>query len=237
MLDSFYLDPNAVTGPGFFAIIATAVVAYFCGCFNGAVIVSKYILRDDVRNHGSGNAGLTNFYRTFGGPLTFVVILTDVLKAVVAILLGSWFLGTFAGANGYAASVQISTMWALFGKYWAALFCLLGHMFPCMFKFKGGKGILSGGTIAIMLDWRIAVVVWGGFLILAIVTKYVSLGSVWAGGSFPFISWYCYPDPVIVVLAFIIGGLVVWQHRGNIQRLIHGNENKFSFHHKKEGQP
>ncbi len=237
MLDSFYLDPNAVTGPDFFAIIATAVVAYFCGCFNGAVIVSKYILRDDVRKHGSGNAGLTNFYRTFGGPLTLVVILTDVLKAVVAILLGSWFLGSLAGANGYAASVRISTMWALFGKYWAALFCLLGHMFPCMFKFKGGKGILSGGTIAIMLDWRIAVVVWGGFLILAIVTKYVSLGSVWAGGSFPFISWYCYPDPVIVALAFVIGGLVVWQHRGNIQRLIHGNENKFSFHHKKEGQP
>ena len=92
MLDSFYLDPNAVTGPDFFAIIATAVVAYFCGCFNGAVIVSKYILRDDVRKHGSGNAGLTNFYRTFGGPLTLVVILTDVLKAVVAILLGSLFM-------------------------------------------------------------------------------------------------------------------------------------------------
>ena len=62
-----------------------AVVAYFCGCFNGAVIVSKYILHDDVRTHGSGNAGLTNFYRTFGGPLTFVVILCDVLKAVAAI--------------------------------------------------------------------------------------------------------------------------------------------------------
>ena len=216
---------------------AVAVIAYFCGCFNGAVIVSKYILRDDVRNHGSGNAGLTNFYRTFGGPLTLVVILTDVLKAVVAILLGSWFLGSLAGANGYAASVRISTMWALFGKYWAALFCLLGHMFPCMFKFKGGKGILSGGTIAIMIDWRIAVVVWGGFLILAIVTKYVSLGSVWAGASFPFISWYCYPDPVIVILAFVIGGLVVWKHRANIGRLIHGNENKFSFHHKKEETP
>ena len=66
--------------------IVIAVAAYFCGCFNGAVIVSKYILHDDVRNHGSGNAGLTNFYRTFGGPLTFVVILCDVLKAVVAIL-------------------------------------------------------------------------------------------------------------------------------------------------------
>ena len=216
-----------------------AAFAYFCGCFNGAVIISKYILRDDVRNHGSGNAGLTNFYRTFGGPLTLVVILCDVLKAVVAILIaakvGFGFIEHIS--PGVTPDMQAAVFYVVLFKYWAALFCLLGHMFPCMFKFKGGKGILSGGTIAIMLDWRIAVVVWGGFLILAIVTKYVSLGSVWAGGSFPFISWYCYPDPVIVVLAFIIGGLVVWQHRGNIQRLIHGNENKFSFHHKKEGQP
>ena len=216
-----------------------AAFAYFCGCFNGAVIISKYILRDDVRNHGSGNAGLTNFYRTFGGPLTLVVILCDVLKAVVAILIaakvGFGFIEHMS--PGVTPDMQAAVFYVVLFKYWAALFCLLGHMFPCMFKFKGGKGILSGGTIAIMLDWHIAVVVWGGFLILAIVTKYVSLGSVWAGGSFPFISWYCYPDPVIVVLAFIIGGLVVWQHRGNIQRLIHGNENKFSFHHKKEGQP
>ena len=216
-----------------------AAFAYFCGCFNGAVIISKYILRDDVRNHGSGNAGLTNFYRTFGGPLTLVVILCDVLKAVVAILIaakvGFGFIEHMS--PGVTPDMQAAVFYVVLFKYWAALFCLLGHMFPCMFKFKGGKGILSGGTIAVMLDWRIAVVVWGGFLILAIVTKYVSLGSVWAGGSFPFISWYCYPDPVIVVLAFIIGGLVVWQHRGNIQRLIHGNENKFSFHHKKEGQP
>ena len=73
--------------------LLTAVAAYFCGCFNGAVIVSKYILRDDVRNHGSGNAGLTNFYRTFGGPLTFVVILCDVLKAVVAIQFCIWLSG------------------------------------------------------------------------------------------------------------------------------------------------
>lgn len=71
-------------------LLLTAVFAYFCGCFNGAVIVSKYILRDDVRNHGSGNAGLTNFFRTFGGPLTLVVILCDVLKAVIALLVGQW---------------------------------------------------------------------------------------------------------------------------------------------------
>ena len=234
MLDSVYLDPNAVAGPALLEILIVAVIAYFCGCFNGAVIVSKYILRDDVRNHGSGNAGLTNFYRTFGGPLTFAVILCDVLKAVVAVLLGSWLLGTVAGQNGYADSAQISGMWSIFGEYWAALFCLLGHMFPCMFHFKGGKGILSGGTIALMIDWRIALVVWGGFLVLAVLTRYVSLGSIWAGASFPFISWHCYPDPVIVLLAFLLGCLVVWMHRENIKRLIHGNENKFSLHRKKE---
>ena len=196
-----------------------AIVSYFLGCFNGAVIVSKYILRDDVRTHGSDNAGLTNFYRNIGGPLTAVVILCDVLKAVIAVLIGAWIFGMMGNA--------------LLGKYWAALFCLLGHMFPCMFHFKGGKGILSGGTIAIMIDWRIALVVWGGFLILTALTRYVSLGSLWAGASFPFISWYCYPDPVIVVLAFACGGLVVWQHRANIKRLLSGTENKFSFHRKK----
>ena len=189
----------------------TAVVSYFLGCFNGAVIVSKYILRDDIRNHGSRNAGLTNFHRTFGGGLTFVVILCDVLKAVIAVLLTSTVFGG-----------------AVTAKYWAGLFCLLGHMFPCMFRFKGGKGIL-------MIDWRIALVVWGGFLILTALTRYVSLGSLWAGASFPFISWYCYPEVRIVVLAFLLGGLVVWQHRGNAQRLLHGTERKLSFHKKKEG--
>lgn len=205
-----------------------ALIAYFCGCFNGAVIVSKYILHDDVRNHGSGNAGLTNFHRTFGGALTFVVILTDMLKAVVALWLSGVVLRCFGTGEG--------DMLFVMGKYWAALFCLLGHMFPCMFGFKGGKGILSGGTIALMVDWRVALVVWGGFLILVVLTRYVSLGSVWAGASFPFISWYCFPEPVIVVLAFLCGGLVVWQHRGNIQRLLRGEERKFSLHKKKEGK-
>lgn len=219
---------NGVPLPLLIGVVA--VIAYFCGCFNGAVIVSKYILRDDVRNHGSGNAGLTNFYRTFGGPLTFVVILTDVLKAVVAILVGKYLI--FAGYAVYISAEETVLFWSVFAEYWAALFCLLGHMFPCMFHFKGGKGILSGGTVAIMIDWRIALVVWGGFLLLTVLTKYVSLGSLWAGASFPFISWYCYPDPVIVVLAFLLGGLVVWQHRTNIKRLLSGTENKFSLRRK-----
>ncbi len=202
-----------------------AVFAYFCGCFNGAVIVSKYILRNDVRNHGSGNAGLTNFYRTFGGGLTFVVIACDVIKAVVAVLVG------VAVANTW-----IPTFWqgdlTTYARYFAGLFCLLGHAYPCMFQFRGGKGILSGGTIAIMVDWRVALVVWGGFLVLFLLTRYVSLGSVFTGVAFPIASWFVFRDPLVLVMALLLGGLVVWKHRSNIKRLLAGNENKFSFHKK-----
>ena len=204
--------------------VAVAVAGYFCGCFNGAVIVSKYILRDDVRKHGSGNAGLTNFYRTFGGPLTLVVILTDVLKAIVAVWVGILAAKYFVLDDALVIAL---------GKYWAGTFCLIGHMFPCMFQFKGGKGILSGGTIAIMMDWRVALVVWGGFLVLAIITKWVSLGSCWAGLSFPFVSWFVYQDVVILLLAIVCGVLILWKHRGNMKRILKGEESKFSFHHKK----
>ena len=218
-----YVNWPALAGALWLPLLITAVQAYFWGCFNGAVIVSKYILHDDVRNHGSGNAGLTNFHRTFGGLLTFVVILCDVLKAVAAILIGvaisQWFWLPF-----YTPVVA---------KYWAGLFCLLGHMFPCMFHFRGGKGILSGGTIALMIDWRIDLVVWGGFLILAVLTRYVSLGSCWAAASFPFATWFVYQNTVLTVMAFFIGGLVLYKHRGNIKRLLTGTESKFTLHKKK----
>ncbi len=217
------IDYAGIIGLLCLAMLVSAAAAYFLGCFNGAVIVSKYILRDDVRNHGSGNAGLTNFYRTFGGGLTFVVILCDVLKAVAALLLSVFVFD--AMLHGVVPPV--------FAKYWAAVFCLLGHMFPCMFHFKGGKGILSGGTVALMIDWRVALVVWGGFLILVILTRYVSLGSVWAGASFPFVSVFVFRSVIIFALALILGGLVVWQHRGNIKRLLSGTESKFSLHKKK----
>ena len=204
-----------------FLLFATAAAAYFLGCFNGAVIVSKYILRDDVRNHGSGNAGLTNFYRTFGGPLTLAVILTDVIKAIVAIWLGVLWLGQIPNGDVLA-------------KYWAGLFCLLGHMFPCMFHFKGGKGILSGGTLCLLIDWRIALVAWGGFLLFALLTKYVSLGSCWSAFSFPVSSWLIFHDRYILAVAVFNSALVLWMHRANIKRLLSGTENKFHLHKKRQ---
>ena len=205
--------------------VLTAVIAYFCGCFNGAVIVSKYILKDDIRTHGSGNAGLTNFYRTFGGPLTAVVILTDVLKMVVAVLVSVAL---------FRHMVVDDAIVIALAKYWAGMFCILGHMYPCMFHFKGGKGVLSGGTLAIMVDWRVALVVWGGFIILAALTRYISLGSVWAGFTFPFATGFVFRDPILVVLALIPGWLLVWKHRGNIKRLLSGTESKFYFHPKRD---
>jgi len=224
VLDSAILSGLQAAGAGRTILLAAAVAlaSYLLGCFNGAVIVSKYILRNDVRNHGSGNAGLTNFYRVFGGPLTFLVILTDMLKAVFAVLFGAWVSSALLGCG-----VPV-------GQYFAGLFCMLGHMFPVMFHFKGGKGVLSGGTIALMIDWRVALVVWGGFLLLSVLTRYVSLGSVYAGTAFPFATWFVFHSVIFTVLSGICGGLLVWQHRANIRRLCTGTESKFSFHRKSE---
>ena len=211
------------------AAVGVAVVAYFLGCFNGAVVVSRFILRDEVRGHGSGNAGLTNFYRSFGGPLTAVVILSDVVKAVLAVLFAVFI------------AEHLSPELVPLAKYWAGTFCLIGHMYPCTFQFRGGKGILSGGTIAIMMGidgrglfpaWWIPVVVWGGFIILAAATRYVSLGSCWAGLSFPFVSGIVYQDLLITLLSIVVGGLILWKHRQNMVRIIKGTESRFSLHKK-----
>ena len=213
---------------GFGAVLLVAAVSYFLGCFNGAVIVSKYILHDDVRNHGSGNAGLTNFHRTFGGKLAAIVLLCDVLKAVLAVLFGAFVLGQVIG-HGADYLIQI-------GKLWGGLFCLIGHSFPCMFQFKGGKGVLSGGVIALMLDWRIGLIAWGGFLILVFLTRWVSLGSIWGGGCFPFVVGFLFQDVLLTVLALLCGGLLVVKHKDNIKRILKGTESKFSLHRKKEAE-
>ena len=204
----------ASVSPGWLAVAAVgvAVVAYFLGCFNGAVVVSRYILRDDIRDHGSGNAGLTNFYRTFGGPLTAAVILSDAIKAVLAVLFAMFIAG------------QISPELVVLAKYWAGAFCMIGHMFPCTFGFRGGKGVLSGSAVAVMIgiggggvlpSWIIPVTVWGGFIVLA---------------------WIVYQDPLILLLAAVMGGLLLWGHRSNMVRLVQGNERKFEFHKGSQSQ-
>ena len=196
--------------------VLMAAVGYLLGCANGAILTSKIFYRDDVRKHGSGNAGLTNFYRTYGAKLVLCVIAVDMLKAVIAVELGGAILG---GA---------------LGKYFMGFFCMLGHMFPAPYHFKGGKCILSSGTLLLCLDWRIALAGWGAFLILVILTRYVSLGSVAAAASLPVSTFFVYRSavsfPWIMLLGTLIGGMVIWAHRANIGRLLSGTESKFTFH-------
>lgn len=208
---------------GYFLIAAgmvfiTVLLGYFLGCLNGSVMVSHFIIRDDVRQHGSGNAGLTNFYRTYGAKYALGVILFDMGKTVIACLLGGFLLKN---------AMQDWTLGVLIG----GLGCELGHMFPVFFGFKGGKGILSGGTLVWLLDWRVALIAWGLFAALWLATKYVSLGSVSAAVSMPVTTWlFCGHSPAYTVLAVVIAGLVVWCHRENIQRLVRGEERKFRWH-------
>ena len=208
---------------GYFLIAAgmvfiTVLLGYFLGCLNGSVMVSHFIIRDDVRQHGSGNAGLTNFYRTYGAKYALGVILFDMGKTVIACLLGGFLLKN---------AMQDWTLGVLIG----GLGCELGHMFPVFFGFKGGKGILSGGMLVWLLDWRVALIAWGLFAALWLATKYVSLGSVSAAVSMPVATWlFCGHSPVYTVLAVVIAGLVVWCHRENIQRLVRGEERKFRWH-------
>ena len=199
-----------------------ALAGYLVGCVNGAILISKLFYHDDVRKHGSGNAGLTNFYRTYGKKHALLVIAADMLKAVVAALLGALLLGS------------------PLGKYYMGFFCMLGHMFPAPYQFKGGKGILCSGTLLLCLDWRIALAGWGAFLLMVVLTKYVSLGSICAAASFPISTAAVYHNrPLrpaefssVLALSLLISGLVIWAHRENIKRLLRGTENKF--HWKKE---
>lgn len=201
-----------------FPALVTAAIAYFCGCFNGAVIVSKYILRDDVRKHGSGNAGLTNFYRTYGARYALCVIVCDMGKTVLACLIGGYLMHWVVGD------------WTL-GLLIAGIGCELGHMFPVFFGLRGGKGILSGGVLVLMLDWRVALIAWGLFVSLWLLTRYVSLGSVAATASMPVSVFLLMGHNwLYTVLSAAVAALVIWCHRGNIRRLLSGTEKKFQWH-------
>jgi len=201
-----------------FAVLLVMLLSYFFGCFNGSFMVSHFIIRDDVRKHGSGNAGLTNFYRTYGAKYALLVIACDMGKTVAACLLGSFFFRCL-GWDG------------TLGTLLAGLGCELGHIFPVFYGFRGGKGILSGGTLVLLLNWRVAAVAWALFLLLWLTTRYVSLASITATCSAPVTMFFVYGHNWLYTgLCLAVAALVVWCHRENIQRLLHGTEKKFKWH-------
>ena len=201
-----------------FTVALTLLVSYLLGCFTGSVMTSHFIIRDDVRQHGSGNAGLTNFYRTYGARYALCVIICDMGKTVLACLIGGYLMHWVVGD------------WTL-GLLIAGIGCELGHMFPVFFGLRGGKGILSGGVLVLLLDWRVALIAWGLFAVLWLTTRYVSLGSIAATASMPVSVFLLMGHNwLYTALSAAVAALVIWCHRGNIQRLLSGTEKKFHWH-------
>ena len=195
------------------AIIAAVVIGYLLGNLNGAVFVSKMMAHDDVRDHGSGNAGLTNFIRNYGAGKSLLVIGIDAGKAVVSCLVGGLLLKRF---DMYVSGAAL-----------AGAAVLLGHAFPVFLGFRGGKGILSGLFVAIMVDWRIALLILAVFSVAYLTTQYVSLGSVLAAITFGIgFAVFHSDDTVVLLCGLLMSVLVVFMHRQNIVRLLKGQERK-----------
>ncbi len=196
-----------------FAIVMTVLVGYLLGNLNGAVIMSNLVAHEDVRSHGSGNAGLTNFARNYGGISSLAVVLIDGGKAAIACLAGGLLLQQYLGWTAGMAVGGTAVM--------------VGHDFPALLGFKGGKGILSGAVIAFVLDWRIGLILLGMFVTLYLITSYVSLGSVMGSLGFgvSFVVLHG-DDPVVMICGAFMGALAVFMHRGNLVRLVKGQERK-----------
>ncbi len=195
-------------------LILTAVAAYFLGGVNGAIVSSVSFFHRDVRNYGSGNAGLTNYLRTFGTSSIVFVILIDILKSVIAVWLGGWLLH-FVG-------------YPTVGRLFAGFCLVMGHMYPIYYNFRGGKGVLCTGVLTLMVDWRVGLVCWAVFLIVVIFTRYVSLGSMLAAACFPVFLWIFDYSGLEGLLALLTSLLVIVKHAENILRLIGGTENKLN---------
>lgn len=193
-------------------VAIAALVSYFLGNHNGAICVSL-MMGDDVRAHGSGNAGLTNFIRSYGTGRALLVVLIDAGKAVLACLLSGLLL----------EPLQLGMQ----GKMLGGLFVLLGHVYPALQGFKGGKGILSGWFIAWTVDWRVAVLIGLVFFVTYFLTKYVSLGSVLGVVAFGagFAVFY-HHDVWMWLSGILMAFLCLFAHRSNIVRLLKGEERK-----------
>ena len=217
----------AVIGAGFFLCI---LCSYLLGSINTALIVSKCFFHDDVRKHGSGNPGTTNMLRTFGKKAALLTLIGDMSKTALSILFAAFFFGFY---YYYGVSAQDGFC------YVAGLFSVLGHVFPIYYKFKGGKGVLSTATMVLILSPIPFAVLILLFIGLVAWTKYVSLGSVASAVLYPvalhatFNMIGCLQAGLISLSSIIIAILIVWCHRGNLERISNRTENKISFGKKK----
>lgn len=201
---------------------ALVILSYLLGSVNFAVIISNKLYHDDIRTHGSGNAGSTNMIRTYGmvgGMLTFA---GDFLKSAFATAMG---LLLMPWRTGFA--------------FVCGIVCLVGHAFPIFFSFRGGKCVASLCGVVIVLNPPLWIMLMIVFALTVALSKYISLGSLVSVGMFPVANtmipfWFAPPPPAALVSTLIMAVLVFYLHRENIKRLVAGNESKFSFRKKKE---
>ena len=200
----------------------TAIIGYIMGSVNGSIIVSRFLFGSDVRRQGSGNAGLTNFYRTYGITGIVGVIAIDVLKGVLGTLIGGLLLKLAAPAGFEAEFTDVGRL--------VATFCvILGHVFPIFYGFKGGKGILTGVSCVFVVDYHAAIIALVIFAIVVVATHYVSLGSVLSTMSVPVTLLANGFSGICMILTIVSVALIVIKHAENISRLIHHKEPKISF--------
>ncbi len=197
-----------------FGIIA--VCAYLLGSLSFAIIVSRATIGKDIRDLGSGNAGLTNSLRVMGVGKALFVLLGDIAKGAAAVTIGALV----------ASSAPL-------GKLVAGVFVIMGHMFPLYFGFRGGKGVLVGAVMLLLFDWRVFLIAFILFIISVASTRWVSLGSVVGAASCPVTVFIFYRDPVLTSMIFGMAVAVIFMHRSNIMRMLHGEENRISFKRKK----
>lgn len=210
------------------ALIVIAILSYLLGSLNFGIIISKSLNKDDVRSHGSGNAGSTNMLRNFGKKYAVMTIIGDMLKVAVAILI-AYLVMKYLGHTSLSkeSSAQILGVDAkMFTKSFAGFFCVIGHIFPCFFSFKGGKGVATAGGMVFMIDWRIAIILFAIFIITVAVTKYVSLGSIIMAVLYPVLIFVFYKSLPLTVISAVFTIIVVVAHRDNIKKLINHTESK-----------
>ena len=213
LCDSWALKETDVAYMVMFIVgaVLCMVSAYLIGSFNPAISFSKMIYHEDIRSYGSGNAGTTNTLRTYGKKMAVLIFGVDLLKAALAVILGSFL------------------MTREFGGAIAALFVVLGHMFPVYYRFKGGKGVACAAMCIFLLSPISFLILLALFIFIVACFRYISLGSVMCAMLFPFLNYAFYPlNAWVTISAFCIGGLIVFMHRENIKRLMEGKESKFS---------
>ena len=217
---------------GIFVVLSIAV-SYLLGSINSAIVVSRLLYKEDIRTHGSGNAGLTNMLRTYGMKAAALTLIGDMLKTLLAI----FFTGLLLGFH-YNAGISLGDGYC----YMAGLFAVMGHVFPVYYGFKGGKGVLVTATMALALTpipFLILIIL---FIAIVFMSKYVSLGSVCVALLYPvmvhFYVQFVFGGqqlPGIVALCTIILAIfIVWCHRENLKRISDRTERKISIGGKKK---